>query len=139
MPKKSKPKMKTSPKMKKIIKASDNSKKVSKSKSIDTDSNEQIQQLKNYILKCGIRRVWKKELEGLTPSQSISKLKNVLKDLGMEGRPSLAKCEAIRERLEFEKEMEAIDTRNILPIGSKRSRDVQTSPKKQREVISISQ
>lgn len=102
--------------------------KVSRPKQLDSET--QIQHLKNYVFKCGIRKVWKKELEGLTPTQSISRLKKILQDLGMEGRPSLSKCEAIRERLEFEKEMESIDTRNILPSGSKRAKDVEISPKK---------
>lgn len=123
----------------KTSKSSGNFKKIPKPKSIDTDSNQQIQQLKNYILRCGVRKVWKKELEGSSVSQSISKLKKILQDLGMKGRPSLAKCKVIRDRLELEKEMKGIDTRNILPVGLKRFRDVETSPKKQKEVINISQ
>ena len=59
-------------------------------------------------------QIRKKELDGLSATQQLNKLKGILEELGMEGRPSLAKCEEIREKLEFEKEMQAIDTSNII-------------------------
>jgi hypothetical protein len=100
---------------------------------------EQIKQLKYYILKCGVRKVWKKELEGLSASQSIAKLKNILSELGIEGRPSLAKCEEIKDRLEFEKEMEAIDTRNILPNKKRgEQKEVVSSPEPHKPRLDLS-
>lgn len=46
---------------------------------------ETITKLKTYIFKCGVRRQWKRELQGLTTNQVIDKLETILKELGMEG------------------------------------------------------
>lgn len=58
-------------------------------------------------------------MDGLNTNQIIKKLKDILKDIGMEGRPSLDKCRSIREKREYQKEMESISMGNII---SKRRR-----------------
>lgn len=84
-------------------------KKIQVSRKPSIDKHEQmIVKLKSYILKCGKRTNWKVELEGLTPIQSVNKLKNILEDLGIKGRPSLSQCKAIKEQLELKKELEEL-------------------------------
>lgn len=84
------------------------------------DKNDKsVQKLKMYVGKCGIRKVWKKELDGLSQKQAISRLKKILADAGIEGRPSLSQCHKIRGKLEFEKELEALDQSNIIGTGKR--------------------
>lgn len=73
----------------------------------------------NVVLVAVIDR--KKELEGLNEKQSISKIQGILRELGMEGKPSLEQCKAIKTRREFEAELREIDTSNIIE-GKRRSR-----------------
>ena len=44
-----------------------------------------LDRLKSYVNRCGVRKVWKKELAGLDTTESIEKVNQILKDLGMEG------------------------------------------------------
>lgn len=81
----------------------------------------QIEKLKSYVFKCGVRKVWKKELEGLSESQSIAKIQSILRELGIEGKPSLEQCKAIKAKREFEAEMREIDASNIIE-GKRRRR-----------------
>lgn len=57
----------------------------------------------------------------MNEKQCITKLKEILKELGIEGKPNLEQCNAIRRRREFEAELREIDTSNI--IEGKRRRD----------------
>lgn len=75
-----------------------------------------VVRLKGYIAKCGVRRIWKRELDGLTPREALAKLSDTLRSLGVEGRPTLEKCKAVKRRREFEEEMSAIDTTNVLAL-----------------------
>ncbi|KAF4569578.1 hypothetical protein EYR40_008556 [Pleurotus pulmonarius] len=69
-------------------------------------AEETIKRLKSLVVACGVRKQWVKVFEGLDrPSQQISKLQQILADLGMEGRLSLEKAKAIKEKREFEKEL----------------------------------
>lgn len=47
-------------------------------------------------------------------TQSITRLEAILKDLGMEGRPTLEKCKAIKKRREFEEELHALKHNSVL-------------------------
>ena len=86
-----------------------------KSSSTGSDKKQaHLDRLKSYVFKCGVRKVWKKELDGLSTTQSIAKVTRCLEGLGMQGRPTLQKCKEIRERREYEKEMEVIDESNIV-------------------------
>lgn len=100
--------------------------KTSEKKATAENDNDQIKQLKMYISKCGVRKAWKKELEGLsTDKQIIARLKSILEELGMEGRPSLSKCKEIRDKIEAEKEMECLKSENIVEGGRKSRREKQ--------------
>jgi hypothetical protein len=77
-------------------------------KDADLDPNElEIKKLKDWLSKCGIRKMWHKELAPYeTPKKKISHLKEMLKNAGMDGRPSIAKANEIRERRELADELE---------------------------------
>ncbi|KAG8898668.1 hypothetical protein FRB99_007235 [Tulasnella sp. 403] len=76
-------------------------------KSLDKDE-EMIKRLKSFVLACGIRKKWAKELEGLNSSQQVTRLRGILADLGMTGRLSLEKAAKIKEKRDFEQEMEDV-------------------------------
>ncbi|RKP06490.1 hypothetical protein THASP1DRAFT_31695 [Thamnocephalis sphaerospora] len=76
----------------------------------DTDAKK-IDALKKYIVKCGVRKMWTKELAGLeTGRQQIAHLNELLRSLGMRGRPTLEKCEDIRLQRELEAERDGLDS-----------------------------
>lgn len=57
------------------------------------------------MLACGVRKVWVKEFKGLeTPSSQIRRLKDILKDLGMD-KMTMEQAKAIREKRELEQEL----------------------------------
>lgn len=85
--------------------------KSSKSKSTQDDDPDQaeIKRLQGWLVKCGIRKVWSKELAGCdTSKDKIRHLKAMLKDVGMEGKFSVEKAARIKEQREFAKDLEAI-------------------------------
>ncbi|KAJ1920000.1 hypothetical protein IWQ60_007104 [Tieghemiomyces parasiticus] len=57
---------------------------VSSVASVDKTEHK-IKQLKMYITKCGVRKVWSRELADLSPKQQIQKLQSMLVELGVEG------------------------------------------------------
>ncbi|KAJ1900176.1 hypothetical protein LPJ66_001634 [Kickxella alabastrina] len=73
-----------------------------------------ISNLKSYINKCGLRKVWAKELSGMNAAQQIRHLKKLLDNLGMEGRPTLEKCKKIKDKRELQAELEAMDNNVII-------------------------
>lgn len=96
-----------------------------------------IERLKSYIVKCGMRKIWKRELADLTEREALRKLQAILHDeLGMEGKPSLEKCRKIREQRDFQAEIDAIRESNGQPIandddnsGGRSKRRVGAAPK----------
>jgi hypothetical protein len=55
---------------------------------------------------CGVRKAWAKEFKDLErPSQQIARLREILKDLGMEGRFSIAQAREIKEKRELAQEL----------------------------------
>ncbi|ORZ16457.1 hypothetical protein BCR42DRAFT_415085 [Absidia repens] len=77
--------------------------------------DETIKRLKSYINKCGVRKSWQKELAGCeTKKSQIKKLKQILEDLGVEGRPTIEKCETVKAERELKAEIDSLDTDNIL-------------------------
>lgn len=103
-------------------------KKKESEKTADKSKREaHLERLKSYVFKCGVRKVWKKELDGLNVTQSVAKVTRILEELGMQGRPTLQRCKEIKERREYEKEMEVIDEANIL--SSKRRSQTTYNPK----------
>lgn len=74
----------------------------------DPDS-EEIKRLQSQLVKCGIRKMWFKELSPYpTPKSKIKHLKQLLADAGMTGRFSEAKAEQIREERELRADLEAV-------------------------------
>lgn len=75
-----------------------------------SDSQEtEIKRLQGWLVKCGIRKTWSKVLTPYnTPNAKINHLKELLRDVGMEGRYSVEKARKIKERREFAEDLEAV-------------------------------
>ena len=70
---------------------------------------EEIKRLQGWLVKCGIRKMWFKELAPYnTPKAKIRHLKDMLSDAGMTGRYSEAKAEQIKEERELRADIEAV-------------------------------
>lgn len=70
---------------------------------------EQIKSLQGWLLKCGIRKVWYRELARFnTHKEKIQHLKNMLAGIGMVGRYSLDKAKRIKEDRELQADVEAV-------------------------------
>ncbi|KAI8052372.1 hypothetical protein BDF22DRAFT_776602 [Syncephalis plumigaleata] len=101
---------------------------LSSSKLSDADSKK-ISTLKKYILKCGVRKQWAKELSDCKTGKSqIARLQTILKDLGVEGRPTLEKCNMVAMRRELNAEQEALNLGNIMDTKTRKSRKRQSTP-----------
>ncbi|KAG8834171.1 hypothetical protein FRC18_002458 [Serendipita sp. 400] len=81
----------------------------------ETDANvdineDQIKKLKALVAACGVRKKWAKEFEGMEdkPKQQLSRLKEILAELGMTGRMSLEKAKSIRAKRELAAELEDV-------------------------------
>ncbi|KAF2200793.1 hypothetical protein GQ43DRAFT_60758 [Delitschia confertaspora ATCC 74209] len=76
----------------------------------DIDPNEaEMKRLQGWLVKCGIKKVWSKELAKFDTSKAkINHLKGMLKDAGMDGKPSIEKAARIKEQREFAADLEAI-------------------------------
>ncbi|KAJ8456902.1 hypothetical protein ONZ45_g18535 [Pleurotus djamor] len=67
----------------------------------------------SFVVACGVRKVWSKVFADIErPSQQISKLKEILAELGMTGRLSIEKAKAIREKRELAQEL-GIDSPSV--------------------------
>jgi len=70
---------------------------------------EEIKRLQGWLVKCGIRKMWYKELQPYdTPKAKIRHLKEMLSDAGMDGRYSNEKASQIREERELKADLEAV-------------------------------
>ncbi|CAI7590448.1 unnamed protein product [Penicillium palitans] len=85
-------------------------KKAPKAKDEDTSPDQaEIKRLQGWLIKCGIRKLWGKELAPYdTPKAKIKHLKGMLEDAGMTGRPSQEKANQIREERELKADLEQI-------------------------------
>lgn len=91
------------------------SSKTSKSKpSTEPDPDqEEIKKLQGWLVKCGIRKVWGKELKPFPTSKAkIKHLKEMLSDAGMSGRYSNDKAAQIKEARELAADIEAVQEGN---------------------------
>lgn len=81
-----------------------------KAKDADLDPDQtEIKRLQGWLLKCGIRKMWWRELAPYeTPKAKIKHLKNMLEDAGMKGRYSVEKAKQIREERELKADLEQI-------------------------------
>jgi hypothetical protein len=92
------------PKAKKAPKA----KAKAKDEDVSPDQAE-IKRLQGWLIKCGIRKLWGKELAPYdTPKAKIKHLKEMLEDAGMKGRPSQERANQIREERELKADLELI-------------------------------
>ena len=79
---------------------------------IDADA-EEIKRLQGWLVKCGIRKMWWKELQPYdTPKAKIRHLKGMLTDAGMTGRYSAEKASQIKEERELKADLEAVQEGN---------------------------
>jgi len=70
---------------------------------------EEIKRLQGWLVKCGVRKVWGKELKPFeTPKAKIAHLKGMLADVGMTGRYSVDKARQIKEQRELAADLEAV-------------------------------
>ena len=84
----------------------------SKSSSATTElapDEVEIKRLQSWLVKCGIRKLWHRELAPHSSTAAkIAHLKQMLRDVGMEGRFSVEKARAVKERRELEQDLEAV-------------------------------
>lgn len=74
----------------------------------DPDQAE-IKRLQGWLVKCGIRKVWGKELKPYeSPKAKVKHLKEMLTDAGMTGRYSVEKANQIKEARELAADIEAV-------------------------------
>jgi hypothetical protein len=72
---------------------------------LDPDQAE-IKRLQGWLIKCGIRKMWFRELAPYdTPKAKIKHLKKMLEDAGMKGRYSVEKARQIREERELQEDL----------------------------------
>jgi hypothetical protein len=68
---------------------------------------EEIKRVQSWLLKCGIRKLWHRELAPYaTPKEKIKHLKSMLEEVGMTGRFSAEKARQIKESRELAAELE---------------------------------
>lgn len=73
----------------------------------------EIKRLQSWLIKCGIRKMWHRELAPCsTENAKISHLKQMLKDAGMDGRYSVEKARQIKEKRELAADLEAVQEGN---------------------------
>ncbi|XP_054848288.1 HIRA-interacting protein 3 [Eublepharis macularius] len=79
------------------------------------EDHPSIQRLKRYIRACGMRRNYKKLLMGCRSRKAqLEVLKRELENIGLKGTPSLAKCKALKKKLEEAAEVASLDLSNII-------------------------
>lgn len=81
-----------------------------KSSEQSTDPNaDEIKRLQGWLIKCGIRKMWHRELAPYdSPKAKIRHLKELLADAGMTGRYSMEKANQIKEERELRADLEAV-------------------------------
>jgi hypothetical protein len=83
-----------------------------KTKSTTEDANPdqaEIKRLQGWLVKCGIRKLWGKELKPYeSPKAKIKHLKDMLTDAGMTGRYSIEKASQIKDERELRADIEAV-------------------------------
>ncbi|XP_051244123.1 HIRA-interacting protein 3 isoform X2 [Dicentrarchus labrax] len=89
-------------------------KKEERSKS-QKDDNRAILRLKRYIALCGVKKNYKKLLDGCRSVRSkVAVLKKELEDIGVQGNPSIEKCKKVKMKREEDEELVDMDVSNII-------------------------
>ncbi|KAK5115711.1 hypothetical protein LTR62_000800 [Meristemomyces frigidus] len=110
------PKKKRQKKSASTVSMKDNVKRATKpakaTKELSAD-DEEIKRLQGWLVKCGIRKVWSKELAKCDTSKAkIKHLKGLLDEAGMTGRYSADKAKSIKNKRELLAEIEAVQEFN---------------------------
>ena len=75
----------------------------------DDPDQAEIKRLQGWLVKCGIRKVWGKELKPFEkPKAKVKHLRDMLSDAGMSGRYSNEKASQIKEARELAADIEAV-------------------------------
>ena len=110
---KSKDSSKSKPKSKPNSESAGKSKPKPKETSQDDAEIAEIKRLQGWLAKCGIRKLWGKELKPYeTSREKIKHLRDLLAEIGMTGRYSQEKAAQIREARELAADIEAVTEGN---------------------------
>ncbi|KAJ3107549.1 HIRA-interacting protein 3 [Phlyctochytrium planicorne] len=90
---------------------------------ISEKDEKEIERLKSYVTKCGVRKLWGVEFKGKNGKERIQHVKAILSDLGITGRPTLELCKKIKQEREWAAETADLDTSNIIEGRSTRRND----------------
>lgn len=85
----------------------------------------EIKKLQGYLVKCGVRKIWAFELKqhGDNAKAKIKHLREMLREIGMDGRFSEAKAREIKEMRELAADLEAVQEMNkSWGVGGRASR-----------------
>ncbi|XP_054891256.1 HIRA-interacting protein 3 isoform X4 [Poeciliopsis prolifica] len=97
------------------VKTKKKTKKTDEKNCCPKDEDKAVVRLKRYIALCGVRRNYKKLLDGCRSTRSkVAVLKKELEDLGLRGNPSIEKCKKIRLKREEAQELAELDVDNII-------------------------
>ena len=105
------PKPKRQPKSKSAKPKTEKTSKPAKTKSTAEDDPDQaeIKRLQQWLIRCGVRKVWGAYLKPYeAPKAKIKHLKEMLADIGMTGRYSMEKANQIKEAREMAADLEAV-------------------------------
>lgn len=119
---KTKPTTEQSNKKKRKRSGSSSEEKLNKKAKLSKKVSTKLSNLMRYVRACGVHvGNYAKIFEGCNSMKSKEeKLTNMLKDLGIKGRPSLSQCKKIRLKREEEREVAELDVGNIMS-GNRRS------------------
>ncbi|XP_007562926.1 HIRA-interacting protein 3 isoform X1 [Poecilia formosa] len=119
---------KSDPEKNKNVKMKKKTKKTDEKNRGPKDEDKAVVRLKRYIALCGVRRNYKKLLDGCRSTRSkVAVLKKELEDLGLRGNPSIEKCKKIRLKREEAQELAELDVHNIISTKAGRPRRRGTS------------
>ena len=92
---------------------------------------EEVKRLQGWLIKCGIRKMWARELKPYdTPKAKIKHLKEMLADAGMAGRYSIEKASQIREARELQADLAAVQEGAKLWGKSDEEKEEEVKPKR---------
>lgn len=95
----------------------------------------EIKRLQGWLVKCGIRKLWGKELKPYETSKGkIKHLRKLLEDVGMTGRFSMEKAREIREKRELAADLAEVQDRTQR-WGKAESSDPDTGGKPRRRLV----
>ncbi|XP_072225469.1 HIRA-interacting protein 3 [Leuresthes tenuis] len=98
------------------------------------DDDKAVVRLKRYIALCGVRRNYKKLLDGCRSIRSkVAALRKELEELGVLGKPSIEKCKKVRMKREEAQELAELDVNNIITSQGRPKRRGTTGEQEQQD------